>query len=332
MKKFTIYISEEIDSELAAKVQEQIQEAINGGYDVIEIRVNSSGGSVIAGLNLYDTVAGLTGTIKTVCKIYGVAASAATYMCLACDESYISANSSFMVHEPQGGLWGDLQSLENDLEYFSNLRNQILAIYSAKTGLTPEEIVAKWVPSWYMSAQEAVDYKFIDYIENANIAETMLQSVEIKQIEQVENTGTPILSLKNLLKKTKELIVSPTTPDDYDSEHDLKNKLDDINAKFEILEAENKALKEALEGNKQEFQNQLEAINNERKSLLEEIQHQKDMIDSTVNHRVNAVIAGMGVSDDDTVDPVDSVKSKSIRDLYADGGLDNVLNHLISRR
>lgn len=329
MKKFTIYISEEIDNELATKVQVQIQEALNNGYEEIEFRVNSPGGSVVAGLNLYDTVIGLS-TVKTTCKIYGVAASAATYVCLACDESYISSNSSFMIHEPVGGMFGDLQSLENDLEYFSNLRNQILAIYASKTGMTPEEIVEKWNPSWYMNANEAVEYKFVDYLVQENIGETLLQNVQNK--DEVDEDASPVLSLKNLLKKTKDLITAPTKAEEFDNEAELKNKLDDIHGKFEALEAENKALREAMEGNKQEFQNKLQEIENERKALLEEIEKQKKLIDETVNQKVNAVISEMSVAEDEIVEPVNTIKSKSIKELYNEGGLDNVLDYLIAKR
>lgn len=333
MKKSTIYISEEIDNELATKVQVQIQEALNNGYEEIEFRVNSPGGSVVAGLNLYDTVIGLS-TVKTTCKIYGVAASAATYVCLACDESYISSNSSFMIHEPVGGMFGDLQSLENDLEYFSNLRNQILAIYASKTGMTPEEIVEKWNPSWYMNANEAVEYKFVDYLVQDNIGETLLQNVQnkVENKDEVVEDASPVLSLKNLLKKTKDLITAPTKAEEFDNEAELKNKLDDIHSKFEALEAENKALREAMEGNKQEFQNKLQEIENERKALLEEIEKQKKLIDETVNQKVNAVISEMSVAEEEIVEPVNTIKSKSIKELYNEGGLDNVLDYLIARR
>lgn len=348
--KRTIYITGEITSALADSVQLEIDKCLAENVSEIEFRVNSPGGSVVAGLQLYDLVSGIN-NIKTTCYIYGLCASAATYCCLGVDESFIAPNARWMTHEPQGGLYGNIEELENDIEYFASLRNQILAIYCAKTGLDAEEIVAHWTPNWYMTAQEAVEFKFIDGIAAGltnladNEAETAPETLEEEKEgkdtpeesearvddsgeseEEVEETGA-ILSLKNLVRKCKEIIKRPVV-DEYDEAADLKNKLDDMSAKYEALEAENKSIKEAMEANVAELQNKLAEVENERTALYNAIEEQKKNIETTVSNQVNARIAALGYDEEELAQPTNTIENVNIADIARKYGLDFALNYL----
>ena len=347
MKK-VIYVNGEIDSELAQTLQLEIDSAIEEGVNEIEFRFNSGGGSVTSGLLIYDLISSLS-NIKTSAYIYGVAASAATYGVLACDESSIAPNGQFMVHEPCGGLYGDIETLENDLEYFAGLRNQILAIYAAKTGMTPDEIVAKWKPSWYMSANEAVEYKFVDRVANAlftNQAENGVQdSPETPHIENeakkltdeigsdMEDSGddSVIFSLKNIVKKCKEIIKRPIV-DEYDEAADLQNKLNTMAAEYEALKLENQSIKDAMEANVAELKNKLAEVENERTTLFNAIEEQKKNIETTISNEVNARIAALGYDEEELADPVNTVEETNIADVVRNQGLDAAITLMINRR
>ena len=345
MKK-TLYINGEIDSELAQTLQLEIDSAIEEGVNEIEFRFNSGGGSVTSGLLIYDLISSLS-NIKTSAYIYGVAASAATYGVLACDESSIAPNGQFMVHEPCGGLYGDIETLENDLEYFAGLRNQILAIYAAKTGMTPDEIVAKWKPSWYMSANEAVENKFVDRVANGlftNQAENGVQdSPETPQIENdakeltdeidMEDSGdnSVIFSLKNIVKKCKEIIKRPIV-DEYDETADLQNKLNTMAAEYEALKLENQSIKDAMEANVAELKNKLEEVENERTSLFNAIEEQKKNIETTIANEVNNRIASLGYDEEELAEPINKIQEVNIGEIVRSQGLDAALNILIARK
>lgn len=241
--------------------------------------------------------------------------------------------------------------MENDIEYFASLRNQILAIYCAKTGLDAEEIVAHWTPNWYMTAQEAVEFKFIDGIAAAltnladNEAETAPETLEEEKEgkdtpeesearvddsgeseEEVEETGA-ILSLKNLVRKCKEIIKRPVA-DEYDEATDLKNKLDDMAAKYEELEAENKSIKDAMEANVAELQNKLAEVENERTALYNAIEEQKKNIETTIANEVNTRIAALGYDEEDLAQPSNKLENTNIAEMVRKYGLDFALNYL----
>lgn len=344
MKK-TLYINGDIDNELAQSLQLQIDECIRNGVSEIEFRFNSNGGSVTSGLLIYDLISSLT-DIKTTAYVYGVAASAATYGVLACDESSIAPNGQFMIHEPQGGIYGDIETIENDLEYFSGLRSQILAIYASKTGLTPDEIVEKWKPAWYMSANEAVEFKFIDKIAQGLFSNMAVESTEtLAETPQNENEGVDIkneietdisdsgsiFSLKNIVKKCKELIKAPIK-DEHDDATELQNKLDDMVAKYETLENENKAIRESMEANVLELQNKLGELENERTTLYNLIEEQKKNIEQTISTEVNNRIAAMGYDEEELIEPSNKIVEVNIAEVVRNKGLDAALNLMIARK
>lgn len=98
----SIYIIGEINDELAAEVSRQITEAKNANVDKIVFKINSGGGSVIAGLSMYDEISALN--VETEAVIMGICCSSATYPALACDKVLMMKNGSFMIHRARGGV------------------------------------------------------------------------------------------------------------------------------------------------------------------------------------------------------------------------------------
>lgn len=137
------------------------------GYDKVVVQINSTGGSVTDGLAMYDLIAALN--VETEAYIVGMCASAATYPALACDRVTMAANANFMVHEPEGGMGGDITQLEQSMEYFRGLRARVVAMYGAKTGMTPAEVEDLLSKPRFMDAQEALALKFVDAVEGEDV-------------------------------------------------------------------------------------------------------------------------------------------------------------------
>lgn len=349
MKK-EIYISEEIDGVMCERVRQEIDQALANGVTKITFKINSPGGSVVSALAMYDMISALN--IETEAFVYGICMSAATYMLIAADKAVASPSASIMIHPCSGGLYGTLKEIESDLEYFASLQNRVLAIYASKTGKTAEEIEEIWDPAKYFSAEEAKEFGLIDEVVGLrltnladNEAETAPETLEEEKEgkdtpeesearvddsgepeEEVEETGA-ILSLKNLVRKCKEIIKRPVV-DEYDEAADLKNKLDDMAAKYEALEAENKSIKEAMEANVTELQNKLAEVENERTALYNAIEEQKKNIETTVSNQVNARIAALGYDEEELAQPTNTIENVNIADIARKYGLDFALNYL----
>lgn len=149
MKK-SFYFDSEISTELATALQQFIDSLET--EDEVTFYFNSNGGSVVAGMSMYDAIASMKQ--KTTADIIGMCASAATYPCLACDSVVMAKNATFMIHPVSGGLYGTVAEIERDLDFMSELEERMLAIYAAKAQyLTMDEIKNLVASTTYMSSQ-----------------------------------------------------------------------------------------------------------------------------------------------------------------------------------
>lgn len=158
----TYYIDTDITADSARDLR-VFCDSLNDTDKVI-FYFNSGGGSVVAGMLMYDTIAALT--CKTHAKIIGMCASAATYPALACDTVEMSRNATFMIHPVQGGLYGTIKEIERDLDYMADLERRVLAIYQSKAQyIKPEYVATLMAETTYMDAQTALNYGFVDIVE-----------------------------------------------------------------------------------------------------------------------------------------------------------------------
>lgn len=213
----TYYIDTEITAESARNLREFCDTL--DAQDTITFYFNSGGGSVVAGMMMYDTIAALTCTTRA-CVI-GMCASAATYPALACDTVEMSKNATMMIHPVSGGLYGTIKEIERDLEYMADLEARVLAIYQHKAVYcTPEFVATLMAQTTYMDAQTALDYGFVDYVEGLERQEltelTEEQETETEETEteeQEDGLVNKILSLAGL-KKRGEIIKAPIEDDE----------------------------------------------------------------------------------------------------------------------
>ena len=130
----------------------------------IYLYVNSPGGSVTAGLAIYDTMQYITNDVVTICM--GQAASRGAVLLAAGAEGKRSAltNSRVMIHQPLGGSQGQASMLEIYTKEILNIRDKLYAILASHTGQTKEKIAADSDRDFFMSADEAKEYGLVDKV------------------------------------------------------------------------------------------------------------------------------------------------------------------------
>lgn len=131
----------------------------------ITLRINSPGGSLPDAMAIVDLMR--ASKIELEAEIFGLCASAATLVALACKRVRMSPHSQFMVHQPYGVIAGSLADMEAGLDIFKQLRQQAFDMYAAKTGKPADAIMADHEHDVWYTAQQAVDYGFVDEIIGA---------------------------------------------------------------------------------------------------------------------------------------------------------------------
>ena len=133
------------------------------GEDV-DVYLSSGGGSVTAGSEIYEALRTYKG--KVTIHITGLAGSAASVIACA-RESEMSPAALFMVHNASGYAEGDCNSLRHVAELLQTVNEAIADAYMAKTGKSKEELLAIMDAETWLTAQQAVDYGFVDRISEA---------------------------------------------------------------------------------------------------------------------------------------------------------------------
>jgi ATP-dependent Clp endopeptidase proteolytic subunit ClpP len=126
--------------------------------------INSPGGSVIAGLALYDTF-GHIGSPVITCNI-GMAASMASFILGAGERGKRMAlpHSRVMIHQPMGGSEGQAEDVRVEAEQIMRIKNTLVTMYAQMTGQTREKLISDLDRDNYMSAQQALGYGLIDKV------------------------------------------------------------------------------------------------------------------------------------------------------------------------
>jgi ATP-dependent Clp protease protease subunit len=130
----------------------------------IYLYINSPGGSVYAGLAIYDTMQFLTSPVNTYCM--GIAASMGSFLLSAGTKGkrYALPNSRIMLHQPSGGMQGTAADIEIQAKEILYLRERLNRIYSEKTGQSEERINEDLDRDRFMSPEEAKEYGLIDHV------------------------------------------------------------------------------------------------------------------------------------------------------------------------
>jgi ATP-dependent Clp protease protease subunit len=130
----------------------------------ISLYINSPGGSVSAGLAIYDTMQFIKPDVSTLCT--GLAASTGAFLLAAGakDKRFSLPNSRIMIHQPLGGASGQAADIEIQAREILYLRERLNAILAEKTGQSIDQIAKDTDRDNFMSADQAVEYGMIDKV------------------------------------------------------------------------------------------------------------------------------------------------------------------------
>lgn len=138
-------------------------ESENPDKDIF-LYINSPGGSVSAGLSIYDTMNFIKPEVSTLCM--GMAASMGSFLLMAGAKGKRAAlpNSRVMIHQPSGGAQGQASDIEIQAREILKTREQLNRIYAERTGQPIEKIAADMERDTWLSPQEAKDYGLVDQV------------------------------------------------------------------------------------------------------------------------------------------------------------------------
>ena len=164
-----IFLGTQIDDYTANTLQAQLLylDSVDPGKD-ISIYINSPGGSVYAGLGIYDTMQFVSSDVCTICT--GMAASMAAVLLVAGTEGKRAAlrHSRVRIHQPLGGAQGQASDIEITAREIQKLKKELYTIIAEHSHTDYEKV---WVDSdrdYWMTSQEAVEYGMIDRIYSKN--------------------------------------------------------------------------------------------------------------------------------------------------------------------
>lgn len=160
-----IFLGTEINDDTANVLQAQMLylDSVDPGKD-INIYVNSPGGSVYAGLGIYDTMQFVNSPVSTICT--GMAASMAAVLLVAGAEGKRSAlpHSRIMIHQPMGGARGQASDIEITAREIQKLKKELYTIIADHSHTDFDKVWADSDRDYWMTAPEALEYGMIDKV------------------------------------------------------------------------------------------------------------------------------------------------------------------------
>lgn len=160
-----IFLGTEINDSTANVLQAQLLflDSTDSGKD-ISIYINSPGGSVYAGLGIYDTMQFINSDVSTICT--GIAASMAAVLLVAGAEGKRSAlpHSRVMIHQPLGGVQGQASDIEITAREIQKLKKELYTIISDHSHQPYDKVWADGDRDFWMTSHEAKEYGMIDRV------------------------------------------------------------------------------------------------------------------------------------------------------------------------
>ena len=165
LKDRIVFLSGEIDDSVADTVVAQLLFLEMEDPDAdISLYINSPGGSVTAGMAIFDTMNYIKCPVRTVC--IGMAASMGAFLLMAGEKGKRLAlpNAEVMIHQPLGGAQGQATDVAIHAEWLMRTKKKMIHMMAEMTGQDEEKVTQDCERDYFMTAQEALDYHIIDEI------------------------------------------------------------------------------------------------------------------------------------------------------------------------
>ena len=196
------------DATSPKKVSEQLEDS----NDNIVVEINSGGGSVFAGSEIYTMLKSYTGEVTV--RIVGIAASAASVIAMAGNKVLMSPTSQLMIHNATIATHGDYREMDHTSDFLKNINQSIANAYKLKSGKTDDELKEIMDNETWFTAQQALEHKLIDEVMFDN---------ELQAVASFDGGLLPI----EVVTKIKNEILKKEQPTD--------NKSDFLMAKLNLL-------------------------------------------------------------------------------------------------
>jgi ATP-dependent Clp protease protease subunit len=160
-----IFLGTQVTDQSANIIQAQLLylDSVDPGKDV-NIYINSPGGSVYAGLGIYDTMQYIQSDVSTICTGMAASMGAVLLVAGANGKRFALPHSRVMIHQPMGGIQGQASDIEITAREILKLKDELYRIISDHSGQPMEKVEADADRDYWMIAQEALDYGMIDKI------------------------------------------------------------------------------------------------------------------------------------------------------------------------
>ena len=164
LKDRIIILSGEIDDNLANSVVAQLLYLDGVNNEDISIYINSPGGSITAGMAIYDTMNYISSKVSTICV--GMAASMAAFLLSSGEKGmrYCLENAEVMIHQPLGGAQGQATEIKIAAERILKLKGRLNKILSKNTGKNLKKIEKDTERDYFMNSSEALKYGLVDKV------------------------------------------------------------------------------------------------------------------------------------------------------------------------
>lgn len=164
LKNRIIILSGQIDDNLSNTIIAELLYLDSLNHDDISLYINSPGGSVTAGMAIYDTMNFIKSEVSTICL--GMAASMAAFLLSSgqVGKRYCLPNAEVMIHQPLGGAEGQATEIKIAAEHILKIKKKLNTILAKNTQKTLKKIEQDTERDYYLSAEEAKKYGLIDKI------------------------------------------------------------------------------------------------------------------------------------------------------------------------
>lgn len=166
----------------------EITNCAENAVDVLEIEINSPGGSVFDGYTIYQEIKSLRDRGVVVnATITGMAASMASVICMACDKVSMVKHGRMMIHDASSATHGNAEQLRKTADLLDGISENISEIYAEKTGMDKEEIREMMKRETWMNAKESIANGFIDEVlgEQVDIRQASNESSHMKFLDRL---------------------------------------------------------------------------------------------------------------------------------------------------
>jgi ATP-dependent Clp protease protease subunit len=205
-----IYDWLDMDATSPKRIQEQLADA---NEEDIEVDINSGGGSVFAGSEIYTSLKNYKGVVTS--HIVGIAASAASVIAMASDKLLMSPTSQMMIHNATVQASGDYRDMDHMSGVLKNVNQTVANAYKLKSGKEYDDLLKMMDDETWLTPQQALEHNLIDEIMFENDAQI------------VASFDSGLLPQKVIKKIRNEVLKNPT--------HSNENKSDLLIAKLNLL-------------------------------------------------------------------------------------------------